>query len=144
MNHERSGLRTKSREAEKQQCLLVVALIRLFEKQLRVAFDTGSLVGDFHVGGISHATSETVGLVGVVTMDGSGSLNGTIDVATSEGSTVNQTVNGRYTVESNGRGTLTLPSLGVNLVFYVVSTQSMVAIGVDAGVTQGPVLEFRQ
>ena len=51
---------------------------------------------------------------------------------------------GDYTIAADGRGTLTLTSPGASLVFYALSPQKLVAIDVDAGFTESPVIELEK
>ena len=120
------------------------ALSGSFGPQSGGPFGTSSLAGNFFFGSITPATRNTLSFAGVMTMDGSGGVSGTADIGTSEGNAVGQAVAGNYAVAADGRGTLTLTSPSASLVFYALSPQKLVAIDVDADLTESPVIELEK
>lgn len=105
------------------------------EMQDLSAFATSALNGEFvvKIDGID-SSSAPLSSIGLLTLDGIGDVSSGLLDANDDGSvTLNNPVNGNYSVGSDGRGTLTVTgSLGTfDFAFYVISAEKIRLVSVD-------------
>lgn len=111
----------------------------VLENQIPLSsFSTGSFVGDYAIGTAPVPDNLTTPFTGEANADGSGNLTGTADVIPVSGTAaIGQALAGTYTITdaATGRGQLTTNAANslfpVNLVFYIVSPNSVRLLDVD-------------
>jgi hypothetical protein len=108
----------------------------MFEPQTGGPFSNASVSGDYVLGTLP-SVSLSSPVSGVLTANGTGSLNGTLD-----GKGGSKSFTGSYSVAANGRAALPItPSVGPpsNMVFHLISPSKAVGIQVDTAATNAAV-----